>query len=376
MNEGGHAGVTHLRRLLDAVMDVGRDLSLPAVLQRITETAVELVDARYGALGVLATDGNGLDEFISVGMDEDTVAAIGPPPEGHGILGLLIVDPKPLRLVDLRTHADSYGFPPGHPPMTTFLGVPIFVAGQVYGNLYLTDKQSGKPFTEVDEELAVSFAAAAGVAIDNARLHSQLRELDLVADRERIARDLHDTVIQRLFATALSLQRVVKLAAASEVRERVQRAVEDLDVTIGQVRSAIFELQPQATPGRSLRRELLAVGGEMAGALGFDPVFRFEGAIDSLVPEAVGQHLLSVTREALANAARHAHARRVDVVVVVANGRLCLTVTDDGVGPGTATGGRGIANLVARAHALGGDASVTAGAARGTVVRWEIPLGP
>ena len=131
-------------------------------------------------------------------------AAIGNLPEGHGILGLLIVDAKPLRLPDLKEHPDSYGFPPNHPPMQSFLGVPIRVRDQVFGNLYLTDKKSSEVFTDVDEELVVGLAAAAGVAIENARLHTKLHELALVEDRERIARDLHDTVIQRLFATGMA----------------------------------------------------------------------------------------------------------------------------------------------------------------------------
>jgi len=309
-----------------------------------------------------------------VGLTDDEVAAIGHLPEGHGILGLLIVDPKPLRLPDLTEHPDSFGFPAGHPPMTSFLGVPIFVRGEVYGNLYLTDKANGETFTDVDEELAVGLAGAAGVAIDNARLHARVRELDMLEDRERIARELHDTVIQRLFATGLSLQGAVRLAVRPEVRERLQQAVDDIDVTVRQVRSAIFELQSVDLSGRSLRRDLLGVGTEMASALGFEPTFRLEGPIDSLVPDDIAAHLLAVTREALANAARHAAASRVDAVVTVAGGRLTVVVTDDGVGPGTASGGRGITNLTSRAVRLGGHATVAAGGRGGTEVRWEVPL--
>ena len=206
MAENGSAGAKQLRRLLEAVVNIGADLSPPTVLRRIVEAAVELVGARFGALGVLDGDRTRLVEFVTVGLSDPEVAAIGHLPEGHGILGLLIVDPTPLRLPDLTEHAHSFGFPPGHPPMTSFLGVPIFVRGEVYGNLYLTDKVGGEVFTDVDEELALGVAGAAGVAIDNARLHARVRELDMLQDRERIARELHDTVIQRLFATGLSLQ--------------------------------------------------------------------------------------------------------------------------------------------------------------------------
>lgn len=374
MLEGGQAGVKQLRRLLDAVVEVGRDLTLPAVLERITSIAVGLVGARYGALGVLDVERRRLDEFVVVGLDEAEVAAIGARPQGHGILGLLIVDPRPIRLPDLQEHADRFGFPPGHPPMTSFLGVPIFVAGQVYGNLYLTDKAGGDVFTDVDEELAVAYAAAAGIAIDNARMHARLRTLDVLEDRDRIARDLHDTVIQRLFATGLSLQGATTLAAPPELRARLERAVDDLDTTVRQVRSAIFDLHPPRTAGRSVRQGLLALRSEVATALGFEPAVDLHGPVDSALRDADVHEVLSVAREALANVARHARATRVDVRAVVADGWFVLTVTDDGVGPGPGAGGRGIANMEARAHRLGGTSSVEAEPGGGTMVRWAVPL--
>src|SRR4029453_8468929 len=195
---GEYAGPRSLRQLLDAVLTIGSDLDPPGLLRRIVEAAVELVDARYGALGVLDDSRTRLAQFITVGIDEDEHAAIGSLPEGLGILGLLIVDAKPLRLPDLREHSERFGFPHHHPPMRSFLGVPIRVRDEVFGNLYLTDKASAEVFTDVDEELVVGLAAAAGVAIENARLHVLVQELALAEDRSRIARDLHDTVIQRL----------------------------------------------------------------------------------------------------------------------------------------------------------------------------------
>ena len=200
------AGPRRLRELLDAVLALSSDLDAPTMLRRIVEAAVELVDARYGALGVLDDSGTYLAQFVTVGIDDDAHHLIGKLPEGHGILGSLIVDAKPLRLPDLREHPDSFGFPPHHPPMRSFLGVPVRVRDQVFGNLYLTDKTTAEAFTDVDEELVVGLAAAAGIAVENARLHARVQEFALVADRERIARDLHDTVVQRLFATGLSLQ--------------------------------------------------------------------------------------------------------------------------------------------------------------------------
>ncbi|HLY84239.1 MAG TPA: GAF domain-containing protein, partial [Acidimicrobiales bacterium] len=170
-----HAGPRSLRRLLDAVLTIGSELDLASVLRRIVEAAVELVGARYGALGVLNESGTGLAEFITVGLDDDTRRAIGNLPKGLGLLGALITDARPLRLPDLREHPDRSGFPPNHPPMTSFLGVPIRVRQEVFGNLYLTDKTAGEVFTDVDEELALGLASAAGVAIANARLFEQVR---------------------------------------------------------------------------------------------------------------------------------------------------------------------------------------------------------
>ena len=170
-----HAWVEQLRRLLDAVMVVASEFSLPVILRRITEAATELVGARYGALGVLDASRTALSEFITVGIDDEQIRRIGHLPEGHGILGLLIVDPVPLRLSDLNAHPDRYGFPPNHPPMTSFLGVPILLRDEVFGNFYFTDKIGGEVFTDVDEELVVALAAAAGLAIENARLHQYMQ---------------------------------------------------------------------------------------------------------------------------------------------------------------------------------------------------------
>src|SRR6478672_11206799 len=205
-------------------MAIGSDLDLEATLRHIIEAARDLVDAQYGALGVLNPERTGLSEFITVGIDDETRRAIGPLPKGHGILGLLIADPRPLRLPDLTEHPDSYGFPPHHPPMTSFLGVPVMVRGEVFGNLYLTDKQSAEVFTDVDEELTVALAAAAGVAIENARLHARVRDLALLEDRERIAMDLHDTVIQRIFATGMSLQATSRLTDQPDAARRIETA--------------------------------------------------------------------------------------------------------------------------------------------------------
>ncbi|HEX2701109.1 MAG TPA: GAF domain-containing protein [Acidimicrobiales bacterium] len=372
------AGPRSLRQLLDAVLTVGSDLDLPAMLQRIVEASVELVDATYGAVGVLDDTGTRLAQFITVGIDEEQHRAIGNLPEGHGILGLLIIDAKPLRLPDLTEHPDSYGFLPNHPPMRSFLGVPILLRDQVFGNLYLTDKKSGEVFTDVDEELAVGLAAAAGVAIENARLHTKLHELALVEDRERIARDLHDTVIQRLFATGMSLQgsiRLVRTDPAAAIA-RIEGAVDDLDLTVKHIRTAIFGLEQLRGDAESVRNLVLSVAREAAGPLGFEPRVLLDGPLDTGVDERVAVELLATLREALSNVARHAQATRVDVEVVV-EGDVSLRVTDNGVGPprGDTHRGKGLSNMAARATKLGGTWTMRAGEGSGTVLEWRVPKG-
>ena len=364
-------------RLLDAVMAIGSEQTLADALRRITETAADLVDAKYAALGVLDESGARLAEFITVGLNEEEIRRIGLLPEGHGLLGLLILEPRPLRLPDLHAHPDSFGFPPGHPPMTSFLGVPIRLHGVVYGNLYLTDKADGQVFTDVDQELAVGLAAAAGLAIENARLHEQARLAGLLEERERIARDLHDDVIQRLFATGLSLQAAAQMVTEPAGVERIMRAVDDLDVSIRQVRSTIFELHQQWSVLHSLRADILSVCNESARTLGFKPSCDIAGAIDSTVDEPTGGHVLLCLRESLSNVARHADASHVAVNVVVDDGRLTLRVADDGVGyrPTTGQHSSGLDNMRVRAESLGGAFSIEALPDRGTVTTWTVPLG-
>ena len=369
------ATVPALRGLLHAVLAIGSDLDLEAMLHRIVESAVELVGARYGALGVLDEAGVGLAQFLTVGVDDDTHHAIGHLPEGHGILGVLIADPRPLRLPDLRAHPDSFGFPPHHPPMRSFLGVPIKIRDQVFGNLYLTDKVDAAEFSELDEELVVGLASAAAVAVDNARLHVTVQSLALVHDRERIARDLHDTVIQRLFATGLSLQGTVRLVGdKAEVIDRVEQAVEDLDVTIKHIRSAIFGLSTTADSGDGVRDRVRSLLQETATVLGFEPRVVFDGPVDTMVPEAITADLLATVGEALTNVARHANATRVDVSLTVED-EVVLTVVDDGVGPpGPGTpGGRGLGNMAVRAKRHGGTLQVVAGRTGGTILIWRAP---
>jgi signal transduction histidine kinase len=366
-----------LRALVAAVLGISADLSLPRVLHNIVTSAVEVIGARYGALGVLSERGDGLSEFVHVGISPEVAEAIGHLPEGHGILGLLILDPRPLRLSDLTRHPDSFGFPPHHPPMRSFLGVPIRVRDQIFGNLYLTEKEDAQEFSADDEGLAVALAGAAGIAIENARLHARVRDLTLIEDRERIAADLHDTVIQRLFATGLALQGTVRAISPPQAAVRVEEAVGDLDETIRQIRSTIFALQAPRLPGRGLRAEILGLATEAGATLRFEPRLQLDGPLDSAVDDDIATHLLSVLREGLSNVVRHARASLVRITVRVADGYVQAEILDDGVGlgGGARPGGRGLANLAHRAQTLGGHMSVAAGPeGKGTVLTWRVPL--
>jgi two-component system, NarL family, sensor histidine kinase DevS len=362
-----------VQRLLDAVNVVGSDLSLPIVLHRIVESARELVGARYAALGVIGDDRR-LAEFITVGVDSETYAAIGDLPEGHGILGLLIVDPQPLRLRDLTTHPQSYGFPPNHPSMRSFLGVPIRVRNEVFGNLYLCEKQGADEFTEVDEHLAVALASAAGIAVDKARLVERVEQLAVLEDRGRIARDLHDKVIQRLFATGLELQTMLPSTAQLDLDDRITTAAEELDETIREIRNSIFALQ--APRERGLRVDIFAQVDSARQALGFAPELRLEGLIDSLVSDKVAEHLLPALQEVLSNVAKHANASRLDILVQVGQETgLLLRVVDNGRGlPSSPTPGRGLRNLEDRAKSLGGSFTASSAPGGGTVIEWRVPL--
>ena len=368
--------VARLRDLLDAVLQINADLSLPDMLERIVRAGVHLIGAKYGALGVLSEGGTSLSEFVFVGLDQEVANGIPEVPQGRGILGLLIRDPRPIRIANLTSHSESFGFPPGHPQMNSFLGVPITTRGEVFGNLYLTDKTEAYEFTSEDETLAIALANAAAVAIENARLHDRVKSLALAEDRERIASDLHDTVIQRLFAIGLGLEAVRPLTSNDVAKRRIDEAVDSLDETARQIRSTVFALQGRAHRERGLRDEVSAIVTEAAAGLGFEPFLHLDGAIDSEIDDETAEHVTSVVREALANVVRHSRATRVEVDLVVKNHQLRVEVRDDGVGmPPIHRAGRGLTSMAKRAQDLGGSVSISPGVnGRGTVLAWRVPL--
>ncbi len=366
---------TKLRRVLEATLLIESNLELPEVLRHVAEEARSMTGARYGALGVLDEEKQALSEFITVGLSEEQEATIGPRPTGRGVLGLLIADPKPLRIPEIGNHADSFGFPPNHPPMTSFLGVPIKVREEVYGNLYLADKVGWSEFTHDDEALVGALSQAAGIAIENARLHDRVRRSAVYEDRDRMARDLHDTVIQRLFALGLTLQGMAA-RMPDAAADQLGGAVAEIDRVITQVRSTIYELG-MGDDSRGIRDDITTLTRELRPVVGCEIDVMFEGPLDASINAQITEHLLATIREALTNVGKHAQATRVSVSVDAGDTSCRLTITDDGVGISGApsvSGGLGIPNLRRRAEKLHGTLIVDDVPGGGTQLTWTVPL--
>ena len=358
--------------LLDAVIDVASGMSLKSTLQRIANNAAALTDAHYAAIGVRGPEGE-LEEFVWAGMTDEEADEIERFPEGRGLLGHLLAHPRVMRLDDLTTHPTTVGFPAGHPPMKSFLGAPITVRGEKYGQIYLTEKRNGQPFTEEDERLTQSLATAAGVAIDNARSHELREDLALVGDRERIARDLHDLVIQRLFATGMSLQGLIRQERLEgEVADRINAAISELDKTVKQIRQTIFALQDTGVGG--FRRRVIGEYEAVRGLLDYQPELIFDGPVDTSIPEQIAVHAVAVVRELLSNVAKHAKATWAQVTVAVRGEELSVTVLDNGIGFTEPTRRRGLSNIAKRADSFSGLFTIEPNEPKGTKARWQIFL--
>jgi signal transduction histidine kinase len=301
-----------------------------------------------------------IERFITSGLSPEARAAIGPPPEGHGLLGLIIREGRSYRIPDIAAHPDSFGFPPHHPSMRSLLGVPIRLAGRPIGDLYLTDKQSTTGFDADDQRVVELFARHAGIAIENARLHDRLAALRVIAERERIGRDLHDGVIQGLYAISLSLEDVEILVPEqpAEALARVDRAIDGIHRSIADIREFILGLRPELGGG-DLAHGLVALADELrlASAIDVEVDIDDEAPLERLDPLAIGE-LLHLVREALSNIARHSRASQAWIEVRGQPDGVTILIGDNGVGfdPAGIAPGRhhGLINLRQRAAAAGG----------------------
>ena len=365
-----------LQALDAAVRGISGVLDVEQVLQLIVDRVRELVSAQYAALGIVDEEGM-ITQFITSGISAEQRLAIGDLPRGRGLLGLIIRENRPYRVPRIASHPESYGFPPNHPPMDSFLGVPVTVKGEVVGRLYLTNKQNAPEFDADDQALVETFALHAGIAIENARLHEQVQRLAVVDERDRISRDLHDSVIQSIYAVTLSLDDVPDLVseAPAEARQRVDDAIEALHGVIRDIRNFIFGLRPLLLDTGSLVEGLRTLADELRRNTAIEIDLRAD-LEDELPIETVAE-LLAIAREALANVARHSGAQHASVRVDVRDDRVRLDIEDDGRGLASgaaAPGGHhGLANMRARAEALGGSFDVRGGPTTGTRIIVAVP---
>jgi signal transduction histidine kinase len=366
-----------LQALDAAVRGISGVLDVEQVLQLIVDRVRELVAAQYAALGIV-DDAGRITQFITSGITAEERRSIGDLPRGRGLLGLIIRENRPYRVPHIAEHPESYGFPPHHPAMDSFLGVPVTVKGGVVGRLYLTNKQDAAEFSPDDQALVETFALHAGIAIESARLHEQVQRLVLVDERERISRDLHDSVIQSIYGVTLSLDDVPELVDEDgpEARRRVDDAIDALHGVIRDIRNFIFGLRPLLLDSGSLLDGLRALADELhrnttteIEIMGDEP--------EDLRIETVAE-LLAIAREALANVARHSGAAHASIDLAASDGGLRLEIADDGRGfasdSAPARGHHGLANIRARASGMGGTVEVQSRPGAGTRIIVDVPI--
>ena len=380
--------VQQTEALRQAALALTSEVELADVLQRVVELSMQLSHARYAALGVLNVEGTRIDQFITAGISPEARAAMGELPQGHGLLGAILAERRPMRVSVIRDDPRSVGFPPNHPAMTTLLGVSLISKGQVLGNLYLTDKydSAGRgplPFSEQDQDVVEMFAAHASVAIENARLYRQNQQIAIMQERERFGMNLHDGVIQSIYALGLLLDDAHHRADAEPAlaKERIGQTVHGLNEVIRDIRSYIMDLRPQRFEGRTLAEGM----AELARTFSANPALTVEMAVDDKAAARAtsrqAAELLHITQEALVNIQKHAEADLVHVTFVRAGGRLCLEIDDNGKGfdvfsaAGNAQG-HGLRNMQERVRALNGEFEIESEGDKGTRILLSLPVAP
>jgi len=367
-----------LAALDEATMAIAGELSLEKVLQQIVDSARELVGAQYAALGVPNSAGV-LETFINSGMEPETIAGIPHLPHGLGLLGAIIKERRIIRIPRISDDPRSVGFPEGHPAMDPFLGVPVMAGGEMLGNLYLTNKIGVDEFTQEDEEMVSQLAAHAAVAIQNARLYEQVGRLAIVDERTRIGMDLHDGVIQSIYAVGLTLEST-RLAMQNDLEDAdvlLEAAIEGLNNTIRDIRNFILDLRPQRYQG-NLEQGLGRLMREFQANTMTPVDFSIQSEVLEDVSTAVGRAVFLTTQEALANIARHARASQVEINIEGEADTLILSIKDDGVGFDVKSKhysvGHGLSNMRARAEDLNGVFQIHSTPGEGTSIKLILPV--
>lgn len=366
-----------LAAINEASLALSSELELASVLQRVVDLSREVTGARYGALAMLSEAGN-ITQFITSGISQEERERMGRLPVGGGLLGVVIRQGKTLRVDRIADDPRSAGFPPHHPVMTSFIGLPIVYEGRILGDLYLTDKNGGEPFAKQDEETLRSFAAHAAIAIENGRLYQQVQDLAVVEERDRIGMDLHDGVIQSLYATGLTLESCLEDLAhdPAQVKLQLQKVIEDLNQNIADIRRYIFNLRPQVLADTDLAG---AVGGLLqelkVNALLDVRLIEEPSACRGLSEEQIAA-LFHVAQESLTNVRKHANASSVTARLEQSDGVFQMSIADDGVGfdPTAPGGGQGLRNMRERVDGLGGLLDIRSANGQGTRLSVQVPL--
>jgi signal transduction histidine kinase len=378
-----------LEALHEAALALTNELDLQIVLQKVVDLSRELLNAKYGALGVLDDDGERIAHFFTSGLSDGLSGQIGQPPHGSGLLGVLSPGGQSLIVDSIEEDPRSAGFPPNHPDMLSLLGVPIKSKGEVFGNLYLADKLSeGRvddhnylPFEESDRQLLEKFATQAAIAIENAQLYRKTQELAVLKERERFSMDLHDGIMQSVYATGLSLQEAQLGIDGSpeEAVSRIDNAIQDLSQVLRDIRNYILGLRPDRFKEHDLVTGISEIARELRANTLLNVNFDAPNREEFPIPEADQvSEMLMITQEALANVRKHALARNVDIELNHKNGEIILTIQDDGTGFNLDSGaepvGNGLPNMRERATNLGADIFLDSKNGKGTSIRLSVPF--
>jgi signal transduction histidine kinase len=375
-----------LMALREASLALSTELDLEVVLQRVVDLSRQLANAKYGALGVLDDEGRYIDQFITSGLTPAVRARMGEPPRGHGLLGAVIKGGQTIRIPDIAQDERSVGFPPNHPPMHSLLGMPIRWKSEIVGDLYLTDKMdahgqtAGVVFTELDQQLLEMFATQAAIAIENAQLYRRTQQLAILQERQRFGMNLHDGIIQSIYAIGLMLEESAHIidSTPQETKTLLQQSLRGLNDVIRDIRNYILDLRPQRFQGRNFHSGLQELARDLRAQSILTIHLHADGAdVDGLTNEQTVE-LLHLAQEALTNVSKHARATRVDVTLGNVDGTLVLTIADNGIGfdPARAAkgAGHGLRNMRERARALGGELEIQPREQGGTCLTLEVQL--